>query len=115
VAEKGTPDAYLTRALKQASLVRLPALPAMIQSLRDGRVDGIYGVKAAVLAQSENLPGSRLLEDRLGGEETAMAIPKGRVGAAYVRRFVEDAKSEGLVKAAIERAALRGVVVAPVK
>jgi hypothetical protein len=39
----------------------------------------------------------------------AMAMPTGRdLAAAYVRQFVEDAKSEGLVKAAIERADLRG-------
>lgn len=46
----------------------------------------------------------------------AMAIPKGReLGMAYACKFVEDAKSEGLVKAAIERAGLRGVVVVPLK
>ena len=33
----------------------------------------------------------------------------------YARKFVEEAKSEGLVKAAIERAGLRGAVVAPVQ
>jgi polar amino acid transport system substrate-binding protein len=32
---------------------------------------------------------------------------------AYARQFIEDAKSEGLVQAAIERAGARGVVVAP--
>jgi polar amino acid transport system substrate-binding protein len=41
-------------------------------------------------------------------------MPKGRdPGVAYARQFIEDAKSEGLVKGAIERAGLRGVVVAP--
>jgi polar amino acid transport system substrate-binding protein len=45
-----------------------------------------------------------------------MAMPKGRgPGAAYARQFIEDAKSEGLIKAAIERAGLRGVIVAPLK
>jgi polar amino acid transport system substrate-binding protein len=34
---------------------------------------------------------------------------------AYARQFIEDAKSEGLVKASIERAGLRGVMVAPLK
>jgi polar amino acid transport system substrate-binding protein len=33
----------------------------------------------------------------------------------YVGKFVEEAKAEGLVKSAIERAGLRGVVVAPLK
>jgi len=45
-----------------------------------------------------------------------MAMPKGRdLGLAYARKFIEDAKSGGLVTAAIERAGLRGVVVAPFK
>jgi polar amino acid transport system substrate-binding protein len=33
----------------------------------------------------------------------------------YARQFIEDAKSEGLIKVAIERAGLRGVAVAPLK
>lgn len=115
VAEKGAPDAFLTQTLKQASLIRLPALPQMMQALRAGSVEAVYGIKAALLEQSEKLPGSRVIEDRLGGEQTALALPRGRVGVAYIHQFVEDAKSEGLVKAAIERAALRGVVVAPAK
>lgn len=115
VAEKGEPDAFLTKTLKHGSLVRLPTLPQMMQSLRAGSVDAVYGIKAAILAQSEKFPGSRVIEDRLGGARNAIALPRGRGGLAYVHQFVEDAKSEGLVKAAIERAALRGVVVAPAK
>ena len=44
-------------------------------------------------------------------------MPKGRnpAAAAYVDKFVEEAKAGGLVKEAIERAGLRGVVVAPLK
>jgi polar amino acid transport system substrate-binding protein len=34
---------------------------------------------------------------------------------AYARKFVEDAKSEDLVKGAIERARIRGAVVAPLQ
>ena len=46
----------------------------------------------------------------------AMVIPKGRdLGMAYARKFVEDAKSEELVKAAIERARIRGAVVPPLQ
>jgi len=42
-----------------------------------------------------------------------MALPKGRDPAlAYARRFIEEAKSSGLVKAAIERAGMRGAAVA---
>ena len=42
-----------------------------------------------------------------------MALPPGRdFGLVFARRFIEDAKAEGLVQAAIERAGLEGVVVA---
>lgn len=88
----------------------------MVESLRAGRADALFGTKAGMLSQAEKLAGSRVLEGRSGGEETGVAVPKGRdLSAAYVRKFVESAKSEGLVKAAIERAALRGVVVAPLE
>jgi polar amino acid transport system substrate-binding protein len=45
-----------------------------------------------------------------------MVMPKGRdVGLAYARQFIEDAKSDGRVKAAIERAGMRGAFVAPLE
>ena len=116
VVEKSSPDVYLTGTIRSATLVRAPTVAGMAESLRAGRADALFGTKAGMLSQAEKLAGARVLEGRSGGEETGMAIPKGRdLSAAYVRKFVESAKSEGLVKAAIERAALRGVVVAPLK
>jgi polar amino acid transport system substrate-binding protein len=65
---------------------------------------------------SNQLPGSRVLDGRPGIDPHALAMPKGRdSGVAYARRFIENAKSEGVVKAAVDRAGLRGVVVAPIK
>lgn len=115
VLEKSSPDAFLSRTLKHATLVRLPTLAELIQAVRAGKADAVYATTAAMLVQSKKMAGSRVLEDR-GGEEAAIAVRKGRQpAAAYARQFVEDAKSEGLVKAAIDKAALRGVVVAPVR
>jgi polar amino acid transport system substrate-binding protein len=65
---------------------------------------------------SRLLPGSRVLDGRPGIETHPMAMPKGHdAGMVYAHKFVEDAKSSGLVKAAIERAELRGAVVAPLQ
>lgn len=114
VLEKSSPDAYLSRTLRNAAVVRMPTLAETVQALRAGKADAAYGTKAGMLSQSVNLPGSRVLEGQFGGEETAIAVPKGRqVSAAYARQFVEAAKSEGLIKSAIEKAQLRGVIVAP--
>ena len=59
----------------------------------------------------------RVLDGRLLVEPIGMGVPKGRdaIAAAYVGKFVEEAKAAGLVKSAIDRAGLRGVVVAPLK
>ena len=56
-----------------------------------------------------HVPGSRILEGRWGLEHLAIGIPQGRGrGMAYLRKFAEDAKSEGLVRRAAQRAGLRG-------
>jgi len=116
VLEKSSPDAHLSRTIQRATLVRVSTFADMVESLKAGRADALYGTKAGMLSQSAKVPGSRVLEGRFGGEETAFAVPKGRpLSAAYARQFVEESKSEGLVKAAIERAGLRGVVVAPLE
>jgi len=62
------------------------------------------------------VPGSKVLPDRWGEERHAIAIPRGReAGAAYIRTFTEDVLRKGLVKAAIDRAGLRGALAADLK
>ena len=73
-----------------------------------------HAIKPVLFEMSNQLPGSRVLDGRPGIDPHAMAMHKGRdPGLAYARRFIEDAKSGGVLKAAIERAGLRGVAVAP--
>jgi polar amino acid transport system substrate-binding protein len=68
-------------------------------------------IKPILFELSSQLPGSRVLDGRPGIDPHAMAMPKGRdIGAAYARKFIENAKSEGLVKAAIERVGMRGAL-----
>jgi polar amino acid transport system substrate-binding protein len=116
VLEKSSPDGYLSTHLRNATLIRTATIGGMVELLRAGKADVLFGTKAGMLSQSEKLAGSHVLEGRSGGEETGMAVPKGRtLSTAYVRTFIQNVKSEGLVKVAIERAGLRGVVVAPPK
>lgn len=116
VVRKGGVDTYLSRSLQSATLVRLPALADMVKSLGSGRLDALAASKATLLSISAKVPGSRLLDGRFSTMGIGMAVPKGRTaGAAYVSRFVEAAKSEGVVYRSIEQAGLRGVVVTPLK
>ena len=116
VQEKSGPDSFFSRTLKNAVVVRASSNPGALEAVKSGKADVMGSIKPVLFELSNQLPGSRVLDGRPGIDPHAMAIPKGRdLGAAYAHRFIEDAKSEGLVKAAIERAGLRGVVVAPLK
>jgi polar amino acid transport system substrate-binding protein len=113
VPEDGGADIILSRALKNAVLVRGSRA---LEMLKSGRADAFASNKPSLFEMSDQLPGFRVLDGRFATDPVAMAIPKGRdLGMAYARKFVEDAKSEGLVKAAIERAGIRGAVVAPLQ
>jgi polar amino acid transport system substrate-binding protein len=116
IQEKGLADIFLSRTLKNAVLVRASSIAATLEVLKSGRADVFAGNKPSLFELSNQVPGFRVLGDRFTTDPVAMALPKGRdIGMAYARKFVEDAKSEGLVKLAIERAGVRGVVVAPLK
>ena len=116
IQEKGLADLFLSRTLKNAMLVRASSIAATLEVLKSGRADVFAGNKPSLFELLNQVPGFRVLDGRFTTDPVAMALPKGRdLGMAYARKFVEDAKSEGLVKVAIERAGVRGVVVAPLK
>lgn len=116
VAIKGGPDLFLSRSLKRAVLVRGANIPAAIEMLKSGKADVVASNKPGLFSWSEQLPGSRVLDGRFTTVDYGIATVKGRdAGNAYVRTFIEDAKAAGLVKSSIEKARLRGVVVAPLQ
>ena len=116
VQEKSGPDIFFSRTLKNAVVIRASSNPGALELLKSGRADVMGSIKPTLFEMSDQLPGSQVLNGRPGIDPHAMAMPKGRdLGVAYARKFVEDAKSEGLVKAAIERVEMRGAVVAPLQ
>jgi len=117
VLEKAGADVLLSRTLKDAVLVRVSSPTELYALIGAGKVDVIAATKTALFAEQAKLAGSRILEGRILVEPLGMGVPKGRgnEASAYVGKFVEEAKAEGLVNAAVERAGLRGVKVAPPK
>lgn len=113
LVERSSSALALTKALKQASIVRGRDLSALIELVEFDEADVIAAQKTNLYNIAPRLPGSRVLDGRPGSEEQALAIPKGRdpIGLAYVRGFVEDAKNRGLVQRAIGRVGIRGVAV----
>jgi polar amino acid transport system substrate-binding protein len=114
VLEKGASDVLLTSTLKSATLVRYPTVAATVESFRAGNADALVSIKTFLIPASEKVPGSRILEGRISVEYIGIGVPKGHnVSATYVRQFVDDVKSQGFVKEAIEKAGVRGLMAAP--
>jgi len=100
----------LKRTLANADIVG-SSMNAAADLLRSGQVDVFAANKANLFEISDKLPGSRVLDGRFSVDRFALGIPKGREsGLAYARKFIEEAKSEGLVDAAIQRAGVRGTI-----
>ncbi len=103
----------LARHLKEAELVYADTPEPTFDLLRAGRANAMASARPTLLAFSEHLPGSRVLEERYGANINRMVVPKGKAGwLAYVSEFVEDAKASGLVQKAIDRVGPRGSAVA---
>lgn len=118
VGEKDAADLFLSRNLKTAALQRMPSsdLDNGIKMLLAGELDAYAANRTRLLAVADKVPGLRLLPDNFYDVEQAIVVAKGNPKRReIVEQFVVDAKASGLVKAAIERAGLRGVSVAPPK
>lgn len=114
VQQKGGADVLLTRIIKSATLVRGPTITDAVDLVRSGKADALAGIKTFLFPASDKLPGARVLDGHIAVEDIGIGVPKGREpSAAYVRQFIDEAKSQGLVKAAIDKAGVRGLMAAP--
>jgi polar amino acid transport system substrate-binding protein len=111
VSVGSTSEATLSRTLRHAKVVATASLKAAVELLATGRLQAFATNKATLYEMSDDLPGSTVLPGRWGLESFAVGIPKGREAARpLVAAFVQDARASGAVRAAIERAGLRGAV-----
>jgi polar amino acid transport system substrate-binding protein len=107
-------DLYLTRELKNATLVRAPTSPMVVDYFLAKKLDVAAGVKQQLQADAKRLPGLRLLDGRFMAINQAMGMPQGReAGARYLRAFVEEMKASGFVADALLRHGIEGAEVAP--
>jgi polar amino acid transport system substrate-binding protein len=109
VAAGGTSHSTLSRDLRNAEVVPATTNLDGAELLAAGKIDAFATNKATLFELAERVPGLKVLPDRWGEERHAIAIPKGREqGLPVIKAFTEDAIARGLVKAAMDRAGLRG-------
>ena len=111
VTKGSSSDGVRSRGLKSAEIVGAVKAGAAVDMIAAGQLDAFATNKATLFEMQQQLPGSSVPDEVWGVERHAIAIPKGRdQGRAFVEKFTNDAKSEGLIEAAVARAGLRGAM-----
>ena len=118
VAKGSSPDIYLSRTLRYATLVRTQATPQALDLLGTGQVDAFAGGRGPQVIAFIACCGGRLLPDNFLIANLAMVVPDTAVGHSgaglqYINEFVDWAKTSGLVQLAIDRAKQGGTHVTP--
>jgi polar amino acid transport system substrate-binding protein len=114
VTKGSTSQGTLPNILPNAIVVPAQNSSRAIEMLERRELDVFATNKPTLFGMSDRMPGARVLDGRWGVEHIAVAIPRGReAGIEYLRRFVADMQTNGLLSQAIARAGLRGVVTAP--
>jgi polar amino acid transport system substrate-binding protein len=111
VTQGSTSERALPKLLANATVMPAQNLKYAIQMLERRELDAFATNKPTLFEMSDQMAGARVLDGRWGEEHIAVAIPKGREsGMEFVRRFVEEAQSNGLLAKAVAQAGLRGSI-----
>jgi polar amino acid transport system substrate-binding protein len=107
-------DLHLTRALRHARIVRAPSSSASMEMFYRDRLDAAAGVRQALEAFAAGKADLRILPDAFMAIRQTVASPPGRAaGSAWLENLIEDLKSSGWVRAALDANGQAGVPVAP--
>ena len=109
VSRASTTQTELAAIVKHATLVPMASLEEGEAALTEGKIEAYASNKAILFEMSDKVPDSRVLDGRWGSETFAFGIPKGRPAALeYVSRFATEERDAGGMRAAAERAGIRG-------
>ena len=109
-------DLFLTRSLKNATIVRakVGGGQASIDLFYAEKLDASAGVRQPLEAHAKTNPKVHVMKEPFMAIQQAMGVPPGRPAAArYVRDFVEEMKKNGFVAAALKRSGQSPDLVAP--
>lgn len=108
-------DLFLSRELRQATIVRAPSSQAVVPQYVQQALEVAAGVRQQLEADLAQHPGHRLLPGRFMVIEQAMGLARSRGEAAFghLAQFVEAMKAGGFVAQSMQRHGIQGATVAP--
>jgi polar amino acid transport system substrate-binding protein len=110
VSEKSAYDLFLTRALKHSRLIRAVTPNESVELFFSGRLEALAGLRPLLIDVAEKHPGTRILDGSFMTVQQAVGVAKSCAELVpYVREFVKDIKTSGLVAQLVEKNNLRGI------
>jgi polar amino acid transport system substrate-binding protein len=106
-----SPELFLSRNLKQAEIKRFPAVSAeeALKMLSAHEIDAYAANRQRLLEIAAGAPSMRVVADNFFAVQQAIIVMKGdRAALDMVNRFLDGARSSGLIQKAIDRAKLNG-------
>jgi len=114
VSARSAYDLWLERNIKHATVLRVEGGAGAVAKFRDEGLEALAGLRPGLLTDVEQFPGARILDGQFTAVQQAIGTQKrNAAGAAFLRDFVEEAKSSGLVARFIAQHKVRGLSVAP--
>jgi polar amino acid transport system substrate-binding protein len=112
--EKTGYELFLTRTLRNATLIRTKGFQASIDLFCERRADALAGLRPALLESMDRMPEARLLDGKFMTVNHGLGTPRDRLEAAeYLKVFVEEMNASRFVARSIERHGVQGL--SPVK
>ena len=109
-------DLFLTREIKQASLIRVASSPAVVEEFMNGKGNIAAGVKQQLEGDAKRYTNVRLLPGRFMVINQAIGTPRERTNSTeittYLSAIITDLKSSGFVAEAMKRHQIEGARVA---
>ena len=104
VTARSAYDLWLERNIKNATLVRANTGADTLAMFVNDKLDALAGLRPGLLTDVQKVPGSTILDGQFTAVQQAIGTAKTNAsGAAFLKAFVEEAKSSGLVARLIEK------------
>jgi polar amino acid transport system substrate-binding protein len=107
-------DLWLERNIKHATVLRSDTANGPFDQFVAEKLEALAGLRPQLLHEVKKLPGAKILPGNFTAVQQAIGTEKKNIaGAAFLREFVAEAKSSGLVARLIEKHHVVGLSVAP--
>jgi polar amino acid transport system substrate-binding protein len=114
VARGSAYDLYLTRTIRNATLVRYPTAALAVPGFVEDKLEVVAGVRQPLMLFAKTHPELRVMDGRFQAIREAVGTPLGRnIAVRYLQAFVEEMKASGFVAKSLERSHQADAIVAP--